>query len=185
MSRQHFITVAKVWVMCAGLLKLTTAADCDLDQTRSPGDPSGQQIATALTKNNVISLVCTGGFPPGNDLIATFNHGFMVYNITRGSANSVLEDCQVGFQEIIDQCIAGGNFWGGTFNFNDKIYTITNQNFPSNGLQAGDDGGPPLPGGSSTSSSSSSPASVPGESIVTETNTDGSLVTGTVSLLPC
>ena len=189
MSRYHFVTVAKIWVICAGLLKLAMAADCNLNQVRGAGDPSGQQIATALTKNNQLNFVCSGEFPPGNNLIATFNHGFMNYNVTRGSPNSALEDCQEAFQNIIDQCITGGSYWGGTFNFNDKIYAIYNQNYPSNGLNFGDDGGPPLPGSDSTSSTtrrsgqstSSVPVSVPGETVVTETNSQGSVIIGTVS----
>ena len=173
------------------IVRHARAADCNQEQLRNPGDPSGEQIANALTKDNGIESVCQGGFPPTNDLISTFNHGLMIYNVTRGSADSPLDDCEGGFQNIIDQCISGGDFWGGTFLFNDKIYSIYNLVYPRNGLSPGDDGGPPFATTTGSSDSAITPApvpgvdmtipgSIPGETVFSQTNSEGNVVVGTV-----
>ena len=179
----------RVCLMLLAMVGYGSTADCDLNQLRRAGDPSGQQIASALTVNNQLPFVCGDNFPPGSTLIATFNHGSMVFNVTRGSAQSPLELCQDGFQNIIDQCILDGNSWGGVFNFNDKRYRIYNAAYPSNGLNFGDDGGPPLPSSTITTSTtlstskSSTAISQPAQTIMTETDSRGSVIVGTVSTL--
>lgn len=54
------------------LVSFVAAADCD--QERGASDPSGTDIATALTSSNQLSEVCNGNFPSSNDTSNTFNH---------------------------------------------------------------------------------------------------------------
>ncbi|KAL9039686.1 MAG: hypothetical protein Q9214_004778 [Letrouitia sp. 1 TL-2023] len=131
----------------------------------------------------------------------------MIYNVTRTDPSQGLQNCLDGFQNIIDQCISGGNYWGGTWSLNGFTYAIYNHAYPSNGLGPNDSGGPSStddsnpsttgkPGSTTagisvTTSSNSDEAinvppstaalSFPGETIVTETNSDGAPITATVS----
>lgn len=197
--------------LLSSFIAITQAADCDQNQQRQAGDPSGKDIDTALTKDNQLATVCSGEFPPGNDRIATYNHWSMIYNVTRTDPNQGLQGCLDGFQNIIDQCISGDNYWGGTWSLNGFTYAIYNQAYPSNGLGPNDSGGPSstddsnprttdepesttadlgvttTSGGDRATDAPPTTAapSVPGETIVTETNSDGAPITATVSQPPC
>lgn len=195
--------------LLSSLIGITQAADCDQNQKRQTGDPSGNDIGTALTKDNQLSTVCSGDFPPGNDKISTYNHWNMIYNVTRIDPSQGLQGCLDGFQNIIDQCISGGNYWGGTWSLNGFTYAIYNHAYPSNGLGPNDSGGPSSTDdsnptttdepesittgiGATTSSDrggdvppSTAAPSIPGETIVTETNSDGAPITATVSHSSC
>ncbi|KAL8800617.1 MAG: hypothetical protein Q9200_007195 [Gallowayella weberi] len=180
-------------------ISITNAADCRTNQQRHTGDPSGDDIATALTKDAQLSSVCSGNFPPGNDRIATYNHWSMIYNVTRDDPSQDLQSCQDGFQNVIDQCISGGNYWGGKWSLNGFTYSIYNKAYPLNGLGPNDKEGSSSSGGASTSGPSSTTnsiiattsdrgttprptttaPSVSGGTIVTETNSDGSPIVAT------
>ncbi|KAL8798753.1 MAG: hypothetical protein Q9182_006414 [Xanthomendoza sp. 2 TL-2023] len=184
-------------------VSITSAADCKTNQQRHTGDPSGDDIATALTKDAQLSSVCSGTFPPGNDRIATYNHWSMMYNITRDDPSQDLQSCQDGFQNVIDQCISGGNYWGGKWSLDGFIYSIYNKAYPLNGLGPNDKGGSSSSGAASTSRSSSTTNSIiattsnhgttapptttapsaSGATIVTETNSNGSPIVATEELL--
>ena len=135
----------------AAFSEVANAADCLQDQPRNVGDPSGQEISDALTNQDQVHSICTSGFPPGSDTISTFNHGEMIYNITRDDPSQPLDLCEDGFNDIIQQCILNDNFWGGVWNLNGQTYKVYNQAFPSNPLLPNDPGAP--------SSSSASPIS--------------------------
>ena len=151
----------------SAILHVASAADCDTSQQRQNGDPTGDQIATALAKSNIQKTACSGQFPPGNNNIATFNWWGMVYNVTRTDATAPLQNCDAGFANIVEQCIKGGNYWGGVWSLNGFTYTIRNTEFPANGLAPTDDGGPKGNSGNAVST------------VVTET-IDGKTLTGTV-----
>ena len=140
-------------VVLGAFFAIANAADCNTDEQRQTGDPSGDDIATALTKNDQLSSVCSGNFPPGNDKISTYNHWSMIYNVTRDDPSQGLQGCQDGFQNIIDQCITGDDYWGGTWSLNGFTYAIYNQAYPSNGLGPNDAGGPSSTGASGAPSS--------------------------------
>jgi hypothetical protein len=102
----------------------------------------------------------------------------MHYTVHRDDANQDLKNCKEAFQNIIDQCISGGNFWGGEWSLNGFKYTISNSIYdqsPNNPLAPGDDGGPPT-----TPSSSITAAPPAGATVVTET-VGGNAVPVTVS----
>ncbi|KAG4430863.1 hypothetical protein IFR05_013647 [Cadophora sp. M221] len=98
-----------------GVLAHTTCLD---SQPRKAGDPSGQQFADALNRNNAWDIVCSGNFPMlsggGVSNTNTYNHGSLNAKITRASSATSLSNCKEAFQEIISTCITGGNIWGGT-----------------------------------------------------------------------
>ena len=102
----------------------------------------------------------------------------MNYIVHRDDGNQALQNCNDAFQNIIDQCISGGNYWGGEWSLNGFKYSITNSIYdqtPNNPLAPGDEGGPPA-----TTSSSEAAAPPAGATVVTET-VDGNLVPVTVS----
>ncbi|KAL8662636.1 MAG: hypothetical protein Q9168_008231, partial [Polycauliona sp. 1 TL-2023] len=134
-------------VLLAASIIVANAADCNLGQQRQAGDPSGEDIATALTKNNQLESVCAGNFPPLNDRVLSYNHWNLIYNATRDDPSEDLQSCQDGFKNIIDQCISNGNYWGGTWSLNGFTYAIYNSIYPANGLAPSDEGGPTSTGG--------------------------------------
>ena len=182
------------------LISPISAADCDLSQQRQSSFPSGQQIANALTKNNALENVCSNDFSSAPYLIKIYNEGSVNYNVTRKSDDEEPGDnnCSAGFQDIIDQCIVTSSYWGGVYTYNDLTYAISNAVYPSNGLPSWDatssGGGSATPTGTTvvpsgtpapgpTKSSGGAPVtSVPGETVVTETNTAGSQIVATVSI---
>ncbi|KAL5427176.1 hypothetical protein PMIN04_001451 [Paraphaeosphaeria minitans] len=155
----------------AQLISLATAADCS--QQRKEGDPSGVQIADALTKNNALSNICSGNFSPQSETDNTWNYWYINYIVHRDDGTQALQNCNDAFQNIIDQCISGGNYWGGEWSLNGFKYSISNSIYdqtPNNPLAPGDAGGP-LP----TPSSSEAAAPPAGATVVTET-IDGNAV---------
>ncbi|KAK7191767.1 hypothetical protein PSPO01_02216 [Paraphaeosphaeria sporulosa] len=155
----------------AQLISRATAADCS--QQRKEGDPTSAEIADALTKNNALSNICSGNFSPQSTTDNTWNYWYMNYIVHRDDSNKPLENCNDAFQNIIDQCIYGGNYWGGEWSLNGFKYSITNSIYdqtPNNPLAPGDAGGPPA-----TSSSSEAAAPPAGATVVTET-VDGNTV---------
>ena len=67
---------SKVLNCCALLALVSTVMAADCSQPRKDGDPSGNDISTALTSHNQLSGVCSGNFPPGNDKTNTYNYWF-------------------------------------------------------------------------------------------------------------
>lgn len=216
MGIKHFSIITAL-LLCSS--NLSTAADCNADQQRQSGDPSGVQIASALQKNNALDNVCSNSWS-SSSRTKTYNEGKLIYNVTRSNTNDAPSDnaCKPGFQNIISECISGDNYWGGKYIYNAFTYAIYNSVYPSNGLPSydyttsgasnvesthgtkartgsGPTGTPAAgtpnsthtstkDGRSSTSAgsdSSSSIAAIPGETSVTETNSDGSEIVGTVS----
>lgn len=105
---------------------------------------------------------------------------YMNYIVHRDDASQSLQYCNDGLQNIIDQCISGGNYWGGEWSLNGFKYSISNSIFdqtPNNPLAPGDAGGPPAPLPSSTTAAPPSDAT-----IVTET-VDGSEIAVTVCII--
>lgn len=192
----------RVCCLLGRLIAVAYAADCNLKQPRQAGNPSGEDIATALTKDNQLASVCSGDFPPSNDRISTYNHLNLIYNVTREDPSQNLQGCQDGFQNIIVQCISNGNYWGGTWSLNGFTYAIYNKVYPSNGLASSDEGGPsstsangptggPAPttteaGDVATTTTSNTDTTtadpIPGATIVSQTNSDGAPTIATVSL---
>jgi hypothetical protein len=102
----------------------------------------------------------------------------MHYTVHRDDEKQDLKYCKEAFQNIIDQCITGSNYWGGEWSSEGFKYTISNSIYdqtPNNPLPPGDDGGPPAP-----SSSSIIAAPPAGATVVTET-VKGNAVPVTVS----
>jgi hypothetical protein len=58
----------------AQFIGLSIAADCS--QQRKEGDPTGDQIADAITKNNAFSDICSGSFSPQNTTDNTWNYWY-------------------------------------------------------------------------------------------------------------
>ncbi|KAI4265444.1 MAG: hypothetical protein L6R38_009421, partial [Xanthoria sp. 2 TBL-2021] len=182
----------RVCCLLGRLIAVAYAADCNLKQPRQAGNPSGEDIATALIKDNQLASVCSGDFPPSNDRISTYNHWNLIYNVTRDDPSQNLQGCQDGFQDIIGQCISNGNYWGGTWSLNGFTYAIYNKVYPSNGLASSDKGGPsstsangltgePAPttteaGDVATTTTSNTDTTtavpIPGETIVSQTSSD-------------
>lgn len=148
-------------------LLLVQAADCDTNQPRKAGDPAGTTIAKFLSDvvDSPTSNLCAGGFPPGNNNIATFSANLMVFNVTREDSSKPLENCKEAFHNIIEQCIQNGNFWGGFWSLNGFHYSIKNHVFPDNGIKGPD---PVITAPPSKST------------VLTETDSSGNVVTVTV-----
>lgn len=53
----------------------------------------------------------------------------MNYIVHRDDASQSLQYCNDGLQNIIDQCISGGNYWGGEWSLNGFKYSISNSIF--------------------------------------------------------
>lgn len=115
-------------------------ANCNKGQPRKAGDPSGQQISDALLKasngDNILDTVCGGQFPPTNFHISTWNTASMIYNITRDDDSKPYDgnQCKGAFQNIIDQCITGDNYWGGDWELPGIYYAIYNSQWPAHTL---------------------------------------------------
>lgn len=127
---------SRIFLFAGCLIKSLEAADCNLSQQRQSDFPSRQQIASALTKQGALDNVCSDDFSSQQNLIKIYNEGSVNYNLTRKATDEDPRDnnCQAGFQDIIDQCIVTSNYWGGTYTFNDFTYAISNAVYPSNGL---------------------------------------------------
>ncbi|TPX17800.1 uncharacterized protein E0L32_002901 [Thyridium curvatum] len=123
------------------------AADCLQNQQRQGNEPSGEQIAKALTANSALDSICSGNWRTGDTekLSNTFNHWSMLYSVQRTDNTKPLAYCKDAFTNIIEQCITNGNYWGGVWSLNGETYNISNSAYPSNGLGPQDDGGPPDP----------------------------------------
>lgn len=132
-----FRVILTAVILCANAF-VTNAADCNTAQYRRGGDPSGQDISSALLGDNGATLdnVCSGGFPPGSQTTATFNTGSLIYNVTRSDPNQSLQHCQAGFNNIIQQCIINGKYWGGTWTLDGETYTLSDQSWPDHTLPA-------------------------------------------------
>ena len=135
------MTPGNSFLLLAGcLIQSLEAADCNLSQQRQSDFPSGQQIASALTKQGALENVCSDDFSSQPYLIKIYNEGSLNYNLTRKTTDEKPRDnnCQAGFQDIIDQCIVASSYWGGSYTFNDFTYAISNAVYPSNGLPSWD-----------------------------------------------
>ena len=106
---------------------------------------------------------------------------YMNYIVHRDDGSQSPQYCNDGLQNIIDQCISGGNYWGGEWSLNGFKYSISNSIYdqtPNNPLAPGDAGGPP-PSSPSPSPSPTTAASPSDATVITET-VDGSEVAVTV-----
>jgi hypothetical protein len=120
-----FINLAIIFVALA-IPQKSWAADCNLQEARSPSDPPGATISDEIRENNSLNNICSDGFPPGSDT----NTGTIIFNITRTDANQPLQYCEAAFDDIITQCIEGGNYWGGTWSLNGETYSIYDSEYP-------------------------------------------------------
>jgi hypothetical protein len=153
--------------------------------------------------NNQLSSVCAGTWDVGDTKMLTiaFNHGGklflrpsyarlitpgMIYNVSRTDNTQSLQYCMTAMGDIINECILGGNFWGGVWTEGDETYDIYNSEFPNNPLLSTDPGGPQTTTTTTTtaSSSSSTTSSVQGPiTLGPQTSTEtGSFSTTTESI---
>ncbi|KAK7178556.1 hypothetical protein DPSP01_014028 [Paraphaeosphaeria sporulosa] len=154
------------------------AADCNLAQPRQLGDPSGAAIASDLRgqDNALLQSVCNGGFPPGSDIISTWNTGSQIYNVTRFDSSQPLQYCFDAFDNIITQCIENDNYWGGDWKLGNEIYAIYDSTWPEHVLEAELESPP------SSSAQDVSPSSTPdppARATVVTTTIDGFPITQT------
>ncbi|CAJ2513529.1 Uu.00g016480.m01.CDS01 [Anthostomella pinea] len=156
------------------------AADCNTDQERQDSTPSGSQIQTALTSNDNLDTICGGTFLTGssNQLENSFSHGSVQFEIKRTDSTVAVRYCQEAFSNIIDQCVTGGNYWGGTWSLNGEIYSISNTVYPDNPLLSTDDGGPSSDSSSTTSATSATSTTSTDSSATTTTADTGPITPG-------
>ncbi|KAL9101518.1 MAG: hypothetical protein Q9163_003228 [Psora crenata] len=116
------------------------AADCQTDQPRKEGDPSGQAISDALfgPGDATLQLTC------GQKNTTTFRVGSLVSTLKVENAVSGFKHCQDAFHNIVQECVLDGNFWGGRWELDGETYTIFNDGWPKYSL--------PPPASSPTSS---------------------------------
>ena len=169
-------------ILFAGcLIRSLEAADCNLSRQRQSDFPSGQQIASALSKQGALDNVCSDEFSSQPNLIKIYNEGSVNYNITRKTTDEFPRDnnCQAGFQDIIDQCIVTSSYWGGSYTFNDFTYAISNAVYPSNGLPPWD----ATPAATGSQSAGASTTRLPGTTSAAQgsTNTGSDSVTRTLT----
>ncbi|KAK6424116.1 hypothetical protein LTR95_016439 [Oleoguttula sp. CCFEE 5521] len=166
------VIVPLVWT----LLLHGTARAADCTQQRRDGDPSGPDISTELKGSGNIHSICNSGFPPGSDLVGTFNLGTIVFKITRSDASQPLQHCEDAFNQILDQCVDGSDFWGGAWSLDGESYDISDIVYPDHTLPSD------LTKTSASSSSSQSGGvgtSLPASAIVVTTQVSGKAVTET------
>jgi hypothetical protein len=72
-----------------------------------------------------------------------------MWTIQRTNKEQSLRYCKDAMQNIMDQCITGGNYWGGSWSLNGETYTIQNSLYPAD---------PKFPADSSTTPPASSTA---------------------------
>ncbi|KAK6416407.1 hypothetical protein LTR95_017455, partial [Oleoguttula sp. CCFEE 5521] len=164
--------VPLVWTLL--LHGTVRAADCT--QQRRDGDPSGSDIATELKGSGNIHSMCNSGFPPGSDLVGTFNLASIIFKITRNDASQPLQHCEDAFNDILDQCVDGGDFWGGVWSLDGESYDVTDNAYPDHTLPSD------LTKTSAASSSSQSGGagtSLPASVTVVTTQVSGKAVTET------
>ena len=73
-GRNGLLLVATALSLLLWCPSVVNAADCNTQQQREAGGPSGDDIATALTKDIQLDSVCSGNFPPGNNLLVLYVH---------------------------------------------------------------------------------------------------------------
>jgi hypothetical protein len=74
----------------------------------------------------------------------------MDYTVVRSDPSLPIQYCTDAMQNIIDQCITGGNYWGGRWSLNGFSYSIYNSIYdqnPNNPLMPQDAGGPAMVAG--------------------------------------
>src|SRR4051812_37493247 len=79
----------------------------------------------------------------------------MIWTIQRIDKELPLRYCKDAMQNIMDQCITGGNYWGGSWSLNGETYTIYNSIYPANPEFPADQ--PTIPSASSTMTANTGP----------------------------
>jgi hypothetical protein len=110
---------------------------CDTRQPRDTVSQSGTDFAKNLkdTISKSVGDLCLGGFKnEDEDGFVTYQSGSTVFAITRADDNAEpSEGCTTTFNDIVDQCIANGNVWGGSVITGGLMYEIYNNDIMSNG----------------------------------------------------
>ncbi|KAK7750552.1 hypothetical protein SLS62_007528 [Diatrype stigma] len=65
----------------------------------------------------------------------------MILSVERSDNTRPLAYCKDAFNNILDQCITNGNYWGGTWTLDGETYNISNSVYPNNGISPTDEGG--------------------------------------------
>nr|OQO29288.1 hypothetical protein B0A51_04082 [Rachicladosporium sp. CCFEE 5018] len=164
--------VSSLWTLL--LYSATRAADCT--QQRREGDPSGSDIAKELKASGNVHSICNSGFPPGSDLVASFNLGSMVFRITRSDTSQPLQHCEDAFNQILDQCVDGNNFWGGDWYLDEESYKLSDAAYPDHTLPSDLT---KTSSSSSTSSTGGTDTSLPASATVVTTTLSGKPITET------
>ncbi|RDW63247.1 hypothetical protein BP6252_10792 [Coleophoma cylindrospora] len=140
-------------LVALALGKIAFAADCFQDQQRKSDEPTGDQIANALTADNELENICATTWKTNDDqkLQITYNHWLIFLSIERTDNTKPPQYCQDAFNNIISQCIQNSDTWGGVWSFDGESYNIWNSVYPENGLAPTDDGGPSTNTASTTS----------------------------------
>ncbi|EEY16773.1 predicted protein [Verticillium alfalfae VaMs.102] len=125
------------------------AADCLRDQERQHSEPSGEQIAKAVGLQSDLENICAGNWRVNDEekLTNSFNHWAIIYTVKREDNTKPLQHCMAAFNNILDQCVSNGNYWGGTWSHEGETYSISNSVSPENGLAPTDEGGPDVDSG--------------------------------------
>lgn len=87
------ISFSSITLLVVSISYVSAQTNCNQQQYRRAGDPSGQQISDALLGANDATLnsVCSGRWSPGSQTTNTFNTGSLVYNVTRTNPNQPLK----------------------------------------------------------------------------------------------
>lgn len=90
-------------------------------------------------------------------------------------------NCEAGFQDIIQQCIVNGNYWGGDWELDGDTYAIYDQSWPDHTLPAELLSSASAASATASSASSTGGAAAPTSQTVIVTTINGSPITETVS----
>lgn len=114
---------------------------CNTRQPRDSESTPGPDFAKEL-KNAIVAPIgdiCTTGFSTEErSRFVSYESGSLVFTITPTEENSELRDgCGTNFDQIIDECIAAKDLWGGSVLNGGVLYQIYNNDVFGTGFNDG------------------------------------------------
>jgi hypothetical protein len=103
---------------------------CNTRQTRDSASVSGSDFAKDLkdTINKPVGDICTAGFNPEiKTRFISYESGPLVFTIMPTDEDAQLQEgCGTNFEQIIEECIAKKDLWGGSILTGGLLYQIYN-----------------------------------------------------------
>lgn len=110
-------------------LPTSIKAVCNSHSPRE-SSPSGPEYAQSLrdVAKSYGHKLCEVSPPESHDAGISYRSGPTVFRIVGNGPAESYNDCQFYFEEVIEQCIAQQNVWGGILSVDGVLYEISNDN---------------------------------------------------------